>query len=237
MKNIKKTLLVIVAMILMCAMSAAATLALFNSETKTVENTFVFGNVTITLDEAPVDAKGKKIENADRVLTNLYDIDPKGTYDKDPTIHNVGNESAYLRAVISLDKENIDALFELEDGQFQSLEQLVTMAAGWQRLGTMHTETEYVFVYNYIGDNNSGTLEAVAPEADVVVFTQFTVPKSWEGDGIQLPAEDPAEGKKGVDFITVKAYAIQSEWVDAANEASNDMDNQWKDVFGSLKYD
>lgn len=230
MKNIKKTLLVIVAMILMCAMSAAVTLALYNDETELVENTFVFGNVDIILDEAPVDENGEKIENADRVTSNLYDIDPKGTYDKDPTIHNVGSENAYLRAVISLDKANIDAIFEREDGQFQNLEQLVAMADGWELLGTIPSDEEYIFVYNYIGDNNSGTLEVVAPEEDVVVFTQFSIPKSWEGDGIQLPADGT-----GVDFITVKAYALQAEWVDATTEASDDMDAQW-DVFADLIY-
>lgn len=230
MKNIKKTLLVIVAMILMCAMSAAVTLALYNDETELVENTFVFGNVDIILDEAPVDENGEKIENVDRVTSNLYDIDPKGTYDKDPTIHNVGSENAYLRAVISLDKANIDAIFEREDGQFQNLEQLVAMADGWELLGTIPSDEEYIFVYNYIGDNNPGTLEVVAPEEDVVVFTQFSIPKSWEGDGVELPADGT-----GVDFITVKAYALQAEWVDATTEASDDMDAQW-DVFADLIY-
>ena len=245
MKNIKKTLLVIVAMILMCAMSAAATLALFNSQTETVENTFVFGKVEITLDELDSDNDtyhddNKEYENpADpttpiiRDTKNLYDIDPRGTYFKDPTIHNVGSEDAYLRVVITLNKANVDAIFN-KNGTFvdKKLTDLVNIdETKWTLAGTMNTNTEYVFVYDYTGANTEYAFAVVAPGDDVVVFTEFTVPEKWEGDGIVLPADGT-----GVDFIKVEAYALQASLVDAKTEACKFMDAQWE-CFAALSHD
>lgn len=81
----KKTLTVLLALVLVIAMSVTGTMAYLTSK-DSVTNTFTVGNVKITLDEAPVDANGKKTDGA-RVQENKYKLIPGHVYDKDPTIH------------------------------------------------------------------------------------------------------------------------------------------------------
>lgn len=91
MKKGKKVLLLALCAVLLVGATIAGTVAYLTSTTKEVKNTFTAGNVTITLDEAPVDLYGKVVEG-DRVTENKYKLIPGHTYDKDPTIH-VDDES------------------------------------------------------------------------------------------------------------------------------------------------
>lgn len=81
----KKTLTVLLALVLVIAMSVTGTMAYLTSK-DSVTNTFTVGNVKITLDEAPVDANGAAT-TGDRVKANSYKLIPGHTYSKDPTIH------------------------------------------------------------------------------------------------------------------------------------------------------
>ena len=96
MKNIKKTLLIVVAMILMCAMSAAVTLALYHARTDELKNTFTFGSVSIKLDETDPDNPNTRVEKGVE-----YDIDPGITYVKDPKITNTSDEKAWVRMTVT----------------------------------------------------------------------------------------------------------------------------------------
>ena len=96
MKNIKKTLLIVVAMILMCAISAAVSLALYSATTNELENTFTFGSVSIKLDETDPDDPNKRVETGVE-----YDIDPGITYVKDPKITNTSDEKAWVRMTVT----------------------------------------------------------------------------------------------------------------------------------------
>ena len=95
MKNMKKTLLMILAMMLVCAISVAATVAYFASKTELITNTFTFGNVDIDLKE---DTPGGEVtENG----TGSYEkVTPGSTYKKAPTIKNTGSEEAWVRMTI-----------------------------------------------------------------------------------------------------------------------------------------
>lgn len=123
----KKTLLVVLALVLVAALSVGLTLAFLQDETEVVTNTFTVGNVTIDLDEAKVDAYGVEIENADRVKANEYKLIPNQEYVKDPTIHIVkGSEPCYVFVKV----ENGIAGLEPEEGSIAA-----QMADnGWENL-------------------------------------------------------------------------------------------------------
>ena len=81
----KKTLMIMLALVLVIAMSVTGTLAYLTS-TASVTNTFTYGKLAITLDEAPVDLYGAVVEG-NRVMKNDYKLIPGHEYDKDPTVH------------------------------------------------------------------------------------------------------------------------------------------------------
>ena len=89
---------ILAACLVVCLLATAVigtTLAYF-TDTKTVTNTFSSGNVTITLDEAPVGPDGQAT-TGNRVTTNDYKLYPGKEYDKDPTITvAAGSEDCYL---------------------------------------------------------------------------------------------------------------------------------------------
>lgn len=89
---------ILAACLVVCLLATAVigtTLAYF-TDTKEVTNTFSSGNVTITLDEAPVDPDGQATDGA-RVTANDYKLYPGKAYDKDPTITvATGSEDCYL---------------------------------------------------------------------------------------------------------------------------------------------
>lgn len=89
---------ILAACLVVCLLATAVigtTLAYF-TDTKEVTNTFSSGNVTITLDEAPVGSDGQAT-TGNRVTTNDYKLYPGKEYDKDPTITvAAGSEDCYL---------------------------------------------------------------------------------------------------------------------------------------------
>lgn len=91
----RRLLLAVGAALLVCA-SVGATMAYFTSAAS-LTNAFTVGNVSITLDEARVNADGEKIVGAPRVTGNAYKLVPGRAYDKDPTVHLLaGSEASYL---------------------------------------------------------------------------------------------------------------------------------------------
>ena len=63
MSNIKRTLITVLAMILVCVISVSATLAYLYDKSESVVNTFSVGNVEISLDEADVDNDSNTADN------------------------------------------------------------------------------------------------------------------------------------------------------------------------------
>lgn len=95
----KKTMKKIVALgsgaALLVTASVMGTMA-WLQDSDAVTNTFTVGNVTITLNEAPVDANGQATDG-DRVQANAYKLIPGKTYDKDPTVTvEAGSEDCYV---------------------------------------------------------------------------------------------------------------------------------------------
>lgn len=158
----KKTLTVIIALVLVVVMSVAGTVAYLTS-TKTVTNTFTVGKVEITLDETDVDVYGVKDGNT-RVMTNTYRLIPGHTYIKDPVVH------------VDADSENCWLFVKVENG-ISDLEATgtTTIAAqlaanGW----TPISEGSNIYAYSRI---------ATKTDTDVPVFRSFTI-----ADKATLPA-------------------------------------------------
>ena len=94
--NKRRILAISMSLVIVAILAIGATLAYF-TDTKTATNTFTMGNVNIKLDETNVnDPEG------DRVSQNEYDVYPGAEVEKDPTVHNVGKNGAYIRATVNV---------------------------------------------------------------------------------------------------------------------------------------
>ena len=94
--NKRRILAISMSLVIVAILAIGATLAYF-TDTKTATNTFTMGNVNIKLDEENV-----KNPEGDRVSQNEYDVYPGAVVKKDPTVHNVGANGAYIRATVNV---------------------------------------------------------------------------------------------------------------------------------------
>ena len=149
----KKIVSVCLVVCLLATAIIGTTLAYF-TDTKEVTNTFSSGNVTITLDEAPVGPDGQAT-TGNRVTTNNYKLYPGKEYDKDPTITVAsGSEDCYLFVKVE------NGLAELEaEGETTIAAQMA--AKGW----TSVTGETNVYM-------QSGIYSA---DQKAVVFETFTI--------------------------------------------------------------
>lgn len=96
MKNVKKTLASMLAVIVIVA-TLSTTWAWLSSKSEQVTNTFAGGAITVTLDEAQVDPTGKAIPDGERVIVNNYKYVAGSVLDKDPTPTILkGSEKCYV---------------------------------------------------------------------------------------------------------------------------------------------
>lgn len=209
------TLALVVAIAVMAI--AGASLAYF-TDTETATNTFTMGNVKITLDEAPVDETGHETEG-DRVTKNEYGIDavyPGATLDKDPTVHNVGKNPAYIRAIVTIENGmNWLGLYN-ENVWTAPLEPAFnalinnTLGEGWELIdiaydmsGPDHPTSDFVATLKY-------TAPLPAGEDTTAMFTQVAFPaKMTQDDVTNRIAQD------GAFEIKIVAQAIQTNGFDS----------------------
>ena len=160
MKTKSKALLLALCAVLLVAASVLGTMAYLTSQAE-VTNTFTVGSVSITLDEAPVDANGEAT-TGDRVTANSYKLMPGHEYDKDPTIHVAANsEDCWLFVQIT------DEIAAIQDA-----DTIATQLAenGW----TLVSGTTNVYAHEDIA--NAGD--------DVVVFETFKIKGDVENDAL-----------------------------------------------------
>lgn len=183
--QMKKTLTVLLALVLVIAMSVAGTMAYLTSTTDTVTNSFTVGNVAITLDEAKVNEYGELDASAtDRVKANTYKLIPGHSYTKDPTVHvAAGSEDCWLFVQVVNGISGLEAA-TVTDGYKTIADQMT--ANGW----TAVTDATNVYAYN----------TKVSAGANVVVFNQF---KIAGGADVSTVTENTQ--------ITIKAYAVQAD--------------------------
>ena len=203
----KKTLTVLLALVLVIAMSVAGTMAYLTSE-DSVTNTFTVGKVQIKLDEAKANPDGSLVANADRVKANSYKLIPGHTYNKDPMVTVLkDSESSYIKMTVTFTKAaELDAIFSPNGADMTSIfvgyDDTNWIAKDVTKDAEKNTRT-YEFWYK----------EAVAaPDADVALdalFDKIVVPGTITNDQLKT-----IEGMT----ITVNAYAIQADgFTDAAD--------------------
>lgn len=93
----KKRFVAILLCVTLVALAAIGATFAYLTDTKTVDNTFTMGNVKITLDETNVNDP-----TGDRVTSNEYNVYPGAVVTKDPIVHNVGANAAYIRATVNV---------------------------------------------------------------------------------------------------------------------------------------
>ncbi len=197
--------------------SVAGTLAYLRVSVA-VTNTFTYGKVAITMDEAAVTEKGVQIPDAARTVGNRYMLMPGTTYSKDPVIH-IGAESQSMFLFLKVD--NGIAGLALTDEEASALgcktihDQLLDN--GWEvyvdesdatyRNTTVTktdsydmTSTSTVY-YLALPDGTANTVQG--GDADVVTFTQFTTSESATEAIMTVYVNNNAT-------VVVTAYAIQS---------------------------
>lgn len=118
MKNMKKSVAILLAVVLLVGVVIGGTLAWFTDKTQKVENTFTVGNIDIELDEDD----NTKDDDTRTEVGNDYKMIPGWTITKDPVATVVaGSEDCYL--FVKLDKSaNFDDFMTYE------------MADGWTKL-------------------------------------------------------------------------------------------------------
>lgn len=208
----KKKLAVVLALVLVMALSIAGTYAYLTSK-DTVVNTFTVGNVQIKLDEAKVTEDGKPVEGADRVKANTYHLLPGHEYKKDPTVTVLkGSEESYVRMLVTVsDMAKLQAAFPKADypdfykGDLFLLQKLVT---GWDK-----------DTWKSIGYSN-GTYEfryktTVEPSDDL----NLVLPALFTGVSIPGDVDNTALANLQNAKITIVAQAIQADGFDTADLA------------------
>lgn len=214
MRTRSKALLLSLCAVLLVAASVLGTMA-YLTDTDTVTNTFTVGAVAITLDETDVDEYGVK-ESKERVSANSYKLIPGHTYIKDPMVTvKKDSEKSYIKMTLTVSKSaELDAIFNKQPAD------LLKIFGGYDA-------TNWLYKGN-AEDNQSNTRTytfwyketVAAPEQDIkldALFDTITVP--GEISKVQL------ETIKDM-TITVKAFAIQADTFNSADEAWTAFDTQ-----------
>ena len=196
----KKTLTVIIALVLVVVMSVAGTVAYLTSS-DTVTNTFTVGNVQIKLDEAKANPDGSLVANADRVKANSYKLLPGHTYNKDPMVTVLsGSESSYIKMTVTFSKANeLDAIFDPDGATLTTIFNGYD-SSNWTYKGNTKNAADNTRTYEF------WYKEAVAaPDGNVALDALF--------DSITVPGSITNEQLKTIEGMTIKvnAYAIQAD--------------------------
>ena len=202
----KKRFVAILLCVTLVALAAIGATFAYLTDTKSVNNTFTMGNVKITLDETDI-----KNPSGTRVTSNEYNVYPGAVVTKDPIVHNVGANAAYIRATVNVSNwMNLCAAYYPDfkytfgqEGYKAALNLLVgELGKGWSVVGVEAGDTFTIgqfdakFILKYDGTLASG--------ADTTaMFQTVTIPT-----GIDNVNADSFSG------VTVVAQAIQADGFD-----------------------
>lgn len=207
----KKKILALSMCIALAAIAIVGASLAYFTDTKTATNTFTMGNVQIKLDETNVnDPEG------DRVTSNVYNVYPGAVVTKDPIVHNIGKNGAYIRATVNVSNwMNLVGAYYPDfketfpnDGYKAALNLLVDeLGEGWSVVGVEAGDVFTIgqfdakFILKYDGVLASG--------ADTTaMFQTVTIPT-----GIDNANAD------SFDEVKVVAQAIQADGFDTWEEA------------------
>ena len=176
----------------------------FLTDTDSVKNTFTFGQVGISLDEAKVDTSGVEVEGADRVKANEYHLIPGHNYVKDPTIHVDG------------DSENCLLFVKLENG-LKDIIASKTIEEQMQGYGwTLIDSTNNIWAYNKV----------VAENDHIEVFDEFTLKDNAD-------VSQYGDTSIVVTAYAVQADGFVTDTSVGAEVSSVVAENAWSSAFGN----
>lgn len=207
----KKKILALSMCIALAAIAIVGASLAYFTDTKTATNTFTMGNVQIKLDETNVnDPEG------DRVTSNVYNVYPGAVVTKDPIVHNIGKNGAYIRATVNVSNwMNLVGAYYPDfketfpnDGYKAALNLLVgELGEGWSVVGVEAGDVFTIgqfdtkFILKYDGVLASGT-------DTTAMFQTVTIPA-----GIDNANAD------SFDEVKVVAQAIQADGFDTWDAA------------------
>ena len=213
----KKITAIFLCVALVAIAIAGASLAYF-TDTKTATNTFTMGNVKITLDETDITNP-----EGDRVTSNEYDVYPGAVVTKDPVVHNVGKNGAYIRATVNVSNwMNLVAAYYPDfketfpnDGYKAALNLLVgELGEGWSVVGVEAGDVFTIgqfdakFVLKYDG--------VLAAGADTTAMFRT----------VTIPAGIDNANASSFDGVKVVAQAIQADGFNTWEAAFTAFDGQ-----------
>ena len=193
MKTAKKALGLMLVAVLLVTATIFGTMAYLTDKDE-VTNTFTVGSVDISLDEAPVNEAGKKMDGT-RIKANSYKLMPGHEYDKDPIVHFAAkSEASWLFIEVTNEIVGIESTAE----GYKSIAAQIA-ENGWTALDGVTG-----VYYQKVGANNSGSA------VDYKVFQGFTVDGGVTGDTLA--------GYNGK-TVKVTAYAVQADGFTTASAA------------------
>lgn len=212
----KKRFVAILLCVTLVALAAIGATFAYLTDTKTVNNTFTMGNVKIKLDETNVNDP-----TGDRVTSNAYNVYPGAVVTKDPIVHNVGGNAAYIRATVNVSNwMNLCAAYYPdfgihfpEAGYEKSLELLVgQLGEGWSVVGVTigDTFTDGAFGAKFILKYEG----ALAAGADTTAMFQT----------VTIPAGIDNANTDSFKEVKVVAQAIQADGFDTWEAAFDAFD-------------
>lgn len=204
--TMKKVVAIVLAMVLVAVAAVGSTMA-YLTATKSVKNTFTVGNVKITLDETNVNDS-----DGDRVTANEYNIYPGAVVTKDPIVHNVGKNGAYIRATV-----NVSNWMNLVAAYYPDFE------------GTFPNESYKAALNLLVGELGEGWSVVGVEAGDVFTLGQFDAKFVLKYDGIlaagvdttamfqavTIPAGIDNANTESFKEVKVVAQAIQADGFDS----------------------
>ena len=212
----KKKITAIALVVCLVAVAIVGGSLAYFTDTKTATNTFTMGDVKIKLDETDV-----KNPNGDRVTSNEYNVYPGAVVTKDPIVHNVGKNGAYIRATVNVSDwmnlvsayyPDFQATFPNDDYK-AALNLLVgTLGEGWSVVGV---EAGDVFTIGQFDAKFILKYDGVLAAGDdtTAMFQTVTIPA-----GIDNANAD------SFDEVKVVAQAIQADGFDTWEDAFDAFD-------------
>lgn len=192
----KRTMIFVTAMVLLFAMVTGSTIAYMTSKSAAVTNTFTYGNIKITLDEAPVDDNGKKTTGT-RGTGNQYKLIAGSIYDKDPTVHIAADsEDCYIFVNVQNNLKGQNLGGTTIDSQMSAL--------GWTKATSTGAGSNCTVWYKATAFETSNAVQ------DVVLFNTIDIATSVVG------SENASSSS-----VVIEAYAVQSANFDTAVKAYN----------------
>lgn len=194
MKTRNKALVLTLCAVLLVVATVMGTLAYLTGNDK-VTNTFTMGNITMVLDEAPVDANGKATAG-NRVKSNSYHLVPGNAYDKDPTVHITANsDNCWVFVKVENGIDTLEAATSQEANGYKRINDQIILN-NWTKLeGVDGVDNVY---YKEYAKTNKPTV--------YVVFNGFTIADDANTQDAWKNYSPDAKPQ-----VVVTAYAIQKD--------------------------